>query len=589
MKLFSSIILFLAFAISCEAAFFILQDGGKKKKKKGREEEKYSHTSSPDKEQQVKLNRLFLEAEKAKVIEDWDNAIKNYREVLSIDSKNHNAHFQLAQIYSNLNKLAEAEKEAAEAVKLDDTNKWYLTMLANVYMDEGKTKEASETFKKLIEKFPNNPDNYFNLGFLLSKSGQFENAIKIYDQFEKNFGLDEQVIMEKKNLYLRLNKFNNAVDEVHKLVNEFPNDVNYMLMEAELYRANRMKEKATEAYKKILEIEPDNPHALLALADLGMKDGNDLQSLENIKKIFENPKTGIDTKIKILFPYVQFWEQFKEKKQDAFELAEILTRVHPDEAKSFAIQGDLYFLDEQPDKALGSYLKALELNKDVLQVWQQVLVIYNSKRDWDNLEKTASEAAELFPNQAVIYLFKGGAEQQKKDYEKALKSFSHGEKMSADNDKLRSQFFANLGDVFHSLNRMQESDSAYDRSLKLDPENAYVLNNYAYYLSLRKVNLEKAKQMSAYSNKLEPANSSFLDTYAWILFQLNDFSGAKEWQEKALKAGGDQSGTILEHYGDILYQLGKKDEALEYWKKAKELGTDSGTIERKISEGRYIE
>jgi len=125
--------------------------------------------------------------------------------------------------------------------------------------------------------------------------------------------------------------------------------------------------------------------------------------------------------------------------------------------------------------------------------------------------------------------------------------------------------------------------------LKLDPDNAYVLNNYSYYLSVRKLNLERAKEMSAYSNKLDPDNSSFLDTYAWILFQLGDFPGAKEWQEKAMKANGDKSGNILEHYGDILYELGKKDDAVDYWKKAKELGTDSGTIDRKINEQKYVE
>ncbi len=217
------------------------------------------------------------------------------------------------------------------------------------------------------------------------------------------------------------------------------------------------------------------------------------------------------------------------------------------------------------------------------------MVIYNSNKDWDNLEKTCKEALDFFPNQSVTYLFKGGAEMQKKEYDAAVKSFSHGEKMSADNDKLRAQFLANLGDAYHSLNKNTESDSAFDGSLKLDPENALVLNNYSYYLSERKANLEKAKEMSAYSNKLEPDNTSYLDTYAWILFQMSDYAGAREWQDKAIKAGGDKSGTILEHYGDILFMLGKKDDAVEYWKKAKTAGTDSGTIDRKIAEQKYIE
>jgi tetratricopeptide (TPR) repeat protein len=95
--------------------------------------------------------------------------------------------------------------------------------------------------------------------------------------------------------------------------------------------------------------------------------------------------------------------------------------------------------------------------------------------------------------------------------------------------------------------------------------------------------------MSAYANKLDPGNSSFLDTYAWILFQLKDFTGAKEWQEKAMKADGNKSGTIIEHYADILFELGDTAGALKYWKQAKDLGTDSATIDRKIAEGKYVE
>jgi tetratricopeptide (TPR) repeat protein len=540
-----------------------------------------------DKATQEKMDRLFMDAEKAKVIEDWDNAIQTYNQVLAIDPYNADVHFELSQIYIAQNKLDQAETEDMIAVKIDNANKWYLEELAGIFMNEGKIKEATDVFKILVDKFPTNPDYYLNLGYLYSKQSQFDLAIKTYDLFEKNFGIDENVIQEKKNLYLHLNKFNEAANEVHKLTDAFPGETEYMLMEADLYRANKMNDKAIEIYKKILVIEPDNAQALLSLAELGTQGSGEGQ--ESLKKIFANPKVDIDTKVKILYPYLQYWDLKKDNKQEAFDLAEILTKTHPDQAKGYAIKADLYYLDNQNDLALESYLKALQYNKDVYTVWQQVMVIYNLKKNWDSLERICNEAVELFPNEANIYLFKGGAEYQNKEYEKAIKSFSKGEKMSGDDDKKRAQFLANLGDTYHSINKYDESDSAYEKSLKLDPENAFVLNNYSYYLSVRKVNLEKAKEMSAYANKIEPDNNSFLDTYAWILFQLGDFAGAKEWQEKAIKAGGDKSGTILEHYGDILFKLGNKDEAIENWKKAKEVGTDSSTIDRKIAEQKYVE
>lgn len=589
MRLIKTILITTAVAVICQMAMPVAAQDGKKKKK-----EKIASPSTnvkgDNKEEKARLERILIDAEKSKAIEDWDEAISKYKEILSLSPSNANAHYQLAQIYKTQNKINEAEVEALAAVKLDNNNRWYMETLADIYLTQGKIKDAESILKTLVEKFPNNPDYYLQLGFVYSKVGQLENAVKIYDQFEKNFGVDEQVVGEKKNLYIRMGKFNEAVTEVEKLVEAYPGETDYLLMEAELYRAKKMKEKAVELYKKVLEIEPDNPYAQLGLAEFGMSTGNEAQKKESVIDIFKNPKVGIDTKVSILLiSYIQMNSEDSSKRKEAVDLAKILTEVHPTEAKAFAVQGDLLFIDNQLDKALASYKKALDINKDVFQVWQQVMAIYNQKRDWQAVIDVTGEAMELFPNQAIIYLFRGGAEMQLKDYDKALKTYGRGEKMSAGNDKLHAQFFANLGDAYHSLNRSTESDSAYDKSLRLDPENAYVLNNYSYYLSLRKQNLEKAKQMSAYANKLEPGNDSFLDTYAWILFQLGDYNTAKEFQEKAMQAGGDKSGTILEHYGDILSKLGKKEEALNYWRKAKELGTDSGTIDKKIAEQKYFE
>lgn len=570
------------------AAFSVSMPDGKNKKKKDKENKQ--QTNNLNGEARKKLEGVFMEAEKAKVLGDWDEAVKHYQEVLLMDPENADVHFQLAQIYFNQGRLQDAEKEAAIAVKADGNNNWYQELLATLYMNTNKMKEAVETFKTLVEKFPNNPDYYLNLAFLYAKQGQLEQALKVYDQFEKSFGLDEQVVDEKKNIYLHLGKFNEAVNEVKKLQDEFPGETEYLLQEAELYRANKMKDKALDVYKKVLAIEPDNPQAQIAIAGLSVGPANPEQKKENLKDIFENPKVNIDTKVSILLiSYIQMNSEDSVKRQEGIELATILTRVHPDESKAYAVLGDLYYIDNQNDQALTSYKKALALNPDVFEVWYQVMMIYNLQRDWPNMLQTANGAMELFPNQAAIYLFKGNAEQQLKEYEKAVRSYQKGEKMGADNLKLRAQILANLGDVYHSLNRNAESDSAYERSLKLDPDNAYVLNNYSYYLSLRKENLERARQMSAYSNKLDPGNDSFLDTYAWILFQLNDYNNAREWIEKALKAGGDKSATILEHYGDVLFQLGNKDEAMGYWKKAKEAGSDSPTLEKKIAAQKYVE
>ena len=539
-------------------------------------------------EERVTLERTFMEAQRAKAIEDNDEALKKFQEVIKLDSKNATAHYEVSNILFSGNKVDEALAESDQAVLLDPNNKWYLEQLAAIQMKKGNTKEAVKVYEQLIKLSPNDADNYFDLAYLYLQSNQPDLAIKTYDQFEKNYGLEESIILQKERIYLKQNKFDNAVTEVQKLVDAYPGEVQYLGMMAELYALNNKKAKAGEIYQKILEIEPDNAQALIATADMNAANGDTTARYESMKKIFANPKVNIDTKVKMLYPYIQFYELKKDKIKEAYELVNILIIAHPEDAKGYAIRGDLYYINKQDSIALPSYLKALSLQKQIFAVWQQVMLIYNASKDWKNLDKIATEAMELFPNQAVIYLFKGGAEIQMKDYERALKSLQKGEKMAMDNPALKSQIYSNLGDTYHSLNREIESDSAYEKALKLDPENGYVLNNYSYYLSLRKANLQRAKQMSAYSNKLDPENDSFMDTYAWILFQLGEYKEAKVFQEKAVLKNLNNA-TLLEHYGDILIMLGDSNKAVEYWRKAKDAGSDSKTIDNKIATLKYIE
>ncbi|MCB0739394.1 MAG: tetratricopeptide repeat protein, partial [Bacteroidetes bacterium] len=128
-------------------------------------------------------------------------------------------------------------------------------------------------------------------------------------------------------------------------------------------------------------------------------------------------------------------------------------------------------------------------------------------------------------------------------------------------------------------------DSCYDEVLVINPNDAYTLNNYAYYLSLRNENLEKAEKMSKRSNMLVENNSSFLDTYAWILFAEGKYEMAKEWIEKAItnmSKDGEDRPVLLEHYGDILFKLGELENALIQWQKALDAGGDKEILEQKI-------
>jgi tetratricopeptide (TPR) repeat protein len=201
------------------------------------------------------------------------------------------------------------------------------------------------------------------------------------------------------------------------------------------------------------------------------------------------------------------------------------------------------------------------------------------------MKSESAEAIELFPLQPAFYFFNGIANYQLESFEDAINSFEAGKEMVLDNKPLKIQFYANLADVYYQLNKFQEAFKTYDAALAEDPNNAYVLNNFSYYLSIQKQDLEKALKMSALSNELLPNNASYLDTYAWIYYQMKDYENAKTQMEKAIKFSKREDPTLMEHYGDILFRLGEKELALNQWKIAIEKGGDSEELKTKVETG----
>ena len=247
------------------------------------------------------------------------------------------------------------------------------------------------------------------------------------------------------------------------------------------------------------------------------------------------------------------------------------------------------YTDNQFQEAKEQYLYILEQDKSKSQIWSQVLFIQAEQNDFEGLLKTSNEALEYFPTDPLFYYFNGVSNKRFKNYDDAINSLEMGVEFVIDNQNLLLEFYSSLADAYHATKAHKLSDAFYEKVLAVDSNNILVLNNYAYYLSVRKVNLERAKAMSFKCNELEQNNGTYQDTYAWILYEMGDYADAKIWMQKSLTNGGDKSAVVVEHYGDILYKLGEVKLAVEQWKRAKELGDGSKELSKKITEGKLYE
>ena len=349
------------------------------------------------------------------------------------------------------------------------------------------------------------------------------------------------------------------------------------------------QEKTIETLEKVLEIEPTNPNAFIILSDLYRNKNNTEKAFAYTLKAFASKALSIDVKMRTLLTYYDWTDTDTALLERAYQLIDTLIVVHPQSPKPYTIAGDYYYRDDSLKKAQENFRIATEIDPSRFPIWQQLMIISFDLKDYEEVVILSEAAQELFPSQPTSFYFAGLAHLQLNNYASAIDQLSTGKIMVIANDGLLAQFYASLGDAHNALKEYKESDNSYNKSLDISPDNTYVLNNYSYYLSLRKEKLDEAEKMMKKCIQLEPNQPSYLDTYAWIFYQQKNYPKALEWLEKALDNGGTSSATIVEHYGDILFQLGREEEALKEWMFAKELGSDSEWIDQKIRDKKLYE
>ncbi len=498
--------------------------------------------------------------------------------------------YELSNIYAEQKKYSDALFFSKSAWLIDSKNIWYALSYSDILNKNRKFDESAAVLGQLVKDYPERYDLYYEWASAFIYAEKLGDAIKVYDKMEEKMGITSEISMRKARLYQRMNKNDKAVVELQRLIESNPSDAQSYGMLAELYQSMGEKQKALDTYNKILQVDPENPYIHLSLADYYRSNGEKEKSVLELKKAFQNKELDIDTKISILVSYYNLIDLNPELKEQAMEMCALLIESHPSESRAHAVYADFLNKDQKYKEALVEYRKAVSLGSKEFAVYSQILILDSQVQDWDAMLKDGDETMELFPDQPLAYFFTGIARIQKKKYTEAVMVLNSGVKMVVDNPPLEAQFYASMGDAYQELKDYPRSEENYEKALKLNPKDANVLNNFAYYLSLRGEKLQRAEEMSKLSNELEPEQGSYQDTYGWIMFKMGKYPEARTWIEKSLAASADSSATVLEHYGDVLYKLGDTVKALEYWQKAKTAGDGaSELIDKKIQDKMFIE
>jgi len=563
-------------------SFSVFAQKGKKKKE-----------NAPSVASAVEAERMFTEGEKNFILEDYTKALFYFQQALEYSPDNATVHYKIAEIYlkgNNENDLQYAAQSIEAALKLEKKNKYFYLLASRIYAAQHQFEKAADALKTMMKEISGTEEYYYELAGVYLQGNKVDDALQAYNDAETKLGINELSSLQKQRIYLIKGKANEALAEGDKLINAFPDEERFVLAQAEILSQQGQATKGIAYVEKYIASHPDASSAKMLRAGLYHDAGQEQKSRELVMQLFDDVNVSVSSKVLMLGTYNATLAQSKSKDNEnpdleffVFELFEKLKNNYPNEADVHLVGGDLFMTLDRRQDASAEYLKAIRCGATGFEAWQNLLLLETQSGQADSVIVHAEQALELFPNQAVIYYFDGLAFIQKKNFREAARTLEQAKKLTGTNPNLSGQVNGLLGDTYNALKEYEKSDKAYDDALALNPDDDYVLNNYSYYLALRKSNLEKAESMSVTLTKKHPDNASYLDTYAWVLYQEGKYKEAKKIIEKTLPMK-DISAVHYEHYGDILYQLGDINEAVTQWQKAQSLNGNNEALNKKITD-----
>ena len=331
---------------------------------------------------------------------------------------------------------------------------------------------------------------------------------------------------------------------------------------SDCYILNDDFDNAFEVLKKLAEIDPSSSSVHLTLADFYIKKGDTENYFKELEIVFLSSKIDVQIKIKKLIPLLQSLSEDTTLFPKTLQLCETLISVHVSHAMSHYIYADLLRSNGEEERALKQYKLVVKFDKNQKEAWSELLFLELQFQNYNDMIIESEQAIELFPTNPIFYYLNALANYSISNWEESIYPLETGASFIYNNNNLSSEMYSLLGGVYNELKKFSESDNAYEKALEYSPDNVQVLNNYAYYLSLRGENLEKAKQMSMKTIEMFPKEANYFDTYAWILYKMKNYKEAKIWMQKALDISESQ--TFYDHMADILTELGELEEAEGY-------------------------
>lgn len=552
--------------------------------------------------QNSKFDYFYLEAEKCQLAEEWSAALELYAHCLDIRPDAPEALRSMGMMKYYMLRDTTGLDLIRRASDLEPENPWYLESLASIYLEKGDAQQSVETLERLSRLQASCSDVLVQLAGLYKSLGRTEDALSVLNRIELLEGKTPQLSIEKFRLLMDLGKDQQAFGEMDELCKEFPHDQNCKIVMANQYMENGLPDEAKAIYDRVAQAEPTNPNLQLALLGYYEETGDSASFCHLRDSLLYDEGTQQMLRAALVKDMLTRAKRDTTQREGLKDMFDRILAMPQSDATIWQLRlAYLVMTEASEDEIMDGMWKVLAIEPSNRLALSSLLEYYARKQDYPAMENICRQAANYYPEQLEFYFYLSLALYEQDKNKESIEAILQGlllRNETAQPEQV-SNMFSLLGDLYHEEKREEEAFACYDSSLVYKDDNVACLNNYAYFLSLRNEQLDKAEEMSYRTIRIEPKNKTYLDTYAWILFMKERYTEAKIYIDRVVdpEAPADSvlsdkllSANVIEHAGDIYAKCGLPDKALYYWQLARDKndGTATETLNRKLRKKKYL-
>ncbi|MEG1076088.1 MAG: tetratricopeptide repeat protein [Mucinivorans sp.] len=514
-------------------------------------------------------------------------------ELVKSDSTNAVVRYYLAKTLLVMGRDDQALVHALRAVEIEADNYDFLSLAGQLLINVKQYDKAQAIFEELITVRASDSQNYVLASALAMDEGHYDKALEIANKAETLFGFDERTTAVKRAALIAQKHYYEALEYMQKVVESNPLSVENTVSLGDINAGLGLHKAAIEMYERAVALDSTRIDGHMALIKIYSNKGDWAQYIATIDQVFAMSSIDAATKVALFEKSFFTPSLYRDHLMAIRRAAQTLLVTHTADEQVRLLYGRFLTYIGQIQPALEHYQNMLQAGLASRELYNRIMAIYFYNKNYKQAYDTSTDALGLWPDDPDFLARRISALWLSGDVKSAVKQADRAIKIMdsssmSDRDSVCASFYSLRGDIFHDMDNDKKAFKDYERALILTPNNALVLNNFAYYLALLDRDLDRALQMADRACTLQPDFPTYMDTKAWVLFKLGQFEAAAAIQKLAMAFDETGSSELMLHYGDILYALGDDFMARNYWKKALEAGADDAVIKDRMARAKAV-